>query len=338
MAAAPSAPYDLETVNLTLFRGADLKPLLEEQQEYWSKHFRWDFSSSRKLIMYYLDMHSLNGTALTKAGIPIGYSFFIQEGHKALIGDLFLNAEHRNESNERFLFEVILHSAAVCPGVRRIEGQLLALSLSLRNTVICSSPLQIFRRLFMMSDRFDWLLKPHPTERHLRFTHWANHYLDAAAQLIVHAYKNHIDSRINNQYRSYTGARQFLYTTSHHPGCGNFYEPASLVAVCTPSQEVCGVCLASLVEPRVGHITQLCVAPHMVSQGIGYELLRRSLSAFRELHCESVGLTVTESNERAVHLYESVGFCTMHRFEAFVWEPHVESPPTFYERLQSHIS
>ena len=338
MGAAPSAPYNLETVALTLFCGADLKPLLEEQKEYWSKHFRWDFSSSKQLIMRYLDMRNLNGAVLVKAGIPIGYSFFIQEERKALIGDLFLNAEHRNESTERFLFETILHSAALHPSVRRIEGQLLALSLSLKDAVICGSSLQVFRRLFMISDRFDRLLNPRPTEGHLRFTHWANHYLDPAAQLIAYAYRNHIDSRINNQYRSYTGARQFLYNTSHHPGCGNFYQPAALVAVCTPSQEVCGVCLASLVEPRVGHITQLCVAPHVVSQGIGYELLRRSLSAFRELECESVGLTVTESNERAVHLYESVGFRTMHRFEAFVWEPHVEIPTTFYERLQSHIS
>ena len=320
MAAAPSAPYEFETAELQLFRGVDLQPLLDEQQAYWSEHFRWDFSPSKSLIMRYLDMRSLNGAVLLKAGRPIGYSFFIHEERKALIGDLFLTRDYRNVATERFLFEMILKSAAAHPGVRRIEGQLLALSFTPEDEMVYGSPLKIFPRLFMLSDDLDRSLEPRPTEPFLQYIRWANHYLDPAARLIARAYGSHVDSRINDQYRSYAGARRFLYNTSQHPGCGAFCRQAALVAVYTPSREVCAVCLASLVEPRVGHVTQLCVAPHMSGRGLGYESLRRSLAAFRELDCEAVSLTVTEANERAARLYERVGFRTIRRFHAFVWE------------------
>ena len=320
MAATRLTPCELETVQLNLFSGTDLQPLLEEQQDYWAKYLRWSFNSTKQLVMHNLNMRNLNGVVLTRAGRPIGYSFFIQEERKALIGDLFLSAAYRDKSTERFLFETILHWAAKHPGVQRIEGQLLALSLSLQNDSVYGRPLQIFRRLFMMTDALDYSLKPYPTKSYLRFVPWEDHYLDSAAHLIAHAYRNHVDSRINDQYHSYDGARRFLDNASHHPGCGTFYQPAALVAIHTPSRKICGVCLASVVESQVGHVTQLCVAPQMVGQGLGYELLRRSLNAFRESGCEAVGLTVTESNNRATLLYESVGFHTIHRFQAFTWE------------------
>ena len=70
MAAAPAAPYEFETAELQLFRGVDLQPLLEEQQAYWSEHFRWDFSPSKNLIMRYLDMRSLNGLGVAEGRAP----------------------------------------------------------------------------------------------------------------------------------------------------------------------------------------------------------------------------------------------------------------------------
>ena len=43
---------------------------------------------------------------------------------------------------------------------------------------------------------------------------WSDHYQDAAAQLIAAAYAGHIDSRINDQYRSVAGARGASSSTS----------------------------------------------------------------------------------------------------------------------------
>jgi len=49
-------------------------------------------------------------------------------------------------------------------------------------------------------------------------------------------------------------------------------------------------------------------------------LLRRSLTALAEAGASRASLTVTSANHHAVELYESVGFETVRRFPAFVWE------------------
>jgi ribosomal protein S18 acetylase RimI-like enzyme len=80
------------------------------------------------------------------------------------------------------------------------------------------------------------------------------------------------------------------------------------------------VSLASLVAPDCGHITQICVAPEVQGTGVGYELLRQSLTTLRDVRCRAASLTVTAANTQAVALYERVGFETIRRFSAFVWE------------------
>ena len=54
--------------------------------------------------------------------------------------------------------------------------------------------------------------------------------------------------------------------------------------------------------------------------GLGYELLRQSLVGLHKAGCRSATLTVTSANRDAVALYERVGFETIRRFRAFVWE------------------
>jgi len=71
---------------------------------------------------------------------------------------------------------------------------------------------------------------------------------------------------------------------------------------------------------ETGHITQICTAPSHQGRGLGYELLRQSLSGLRKAGCHSATLTVTSANREAVSLYERVGFKTIRGFQAFVWE------------------
>ena len=75
-----------------------------------------------------------------------------------------------------------------------------------------------------------------------------------------------------------------------------------------------------LIASDVGHITQICVDPTLQGRRIGYELLRRSLMAFREAGCEKTSLTVTGSNTGAIRLYQGMGFRGLRRFGSFVWE------------------
>jgi ribosomal protein S18 acetylase RimI-like enzyme len=149
---------------------------------------------------------------------------------------------------------------------------------------------------------------------------WHEASQDDAARLISRSYQGHVDSDINDQYRSLAGARRFLTNIVQYPGCGTFYPLASFVAADESSGRVVGVCLSSLVAQDVGHITQVCVAPELRGTGVGYELIRRSAVALLERGCGRASLTVTASNENAVRLYERMGFHTQQQFAAYVWD------------------
>ena len=122
----------------------------------------------------------------------------------------------------------------------------------------------------------------------IAFEAWSDRHQDDAARVIARSYEGHIDSQINDQYRSIAGARRFLLNIVQYPGCGNFFYPASFVAMDLSQGHLCGVCLSSLVAADVGHITQICVTPEAKGAGIGYELLRRSMRALVQAGCREV--------------------------------------------------
>jgi ribosomal protein S18 acetylase RimI-like enzyme len=138
--------------------------------------------------------------------------------------------------------------------------------------------------------------------------------------LIPVAYRGHVDSEINDQYRSPAGARRFLANIIQYPGCGTFFQPASFMALDNTTGRLCGMCLSSLVSFDVGHITQICVTPTIKGKGCGYELMRRSLGALMEAGCRAASLTVTAANTEAIALYERLGFRKVKEFSACVWE------------------
>jgi ribosomal protein S18 acetylase RimI-like enzyme len=53
---------------------------------------------------------------------------------------------------------------------------------------------------------------------------------------------------------------------------------------------------------------------------IGRQLMERSIDVLRQQGYESLSLTVTTSNRRAVELYERLGFRTIKTFAAGVWK------------------
>ena len=53
---------------------------------------------------------------------------------------------------------------------------------------------------------------------------WADHHHEVAASVISLAYGEHVDSQINDQYRTVAGARRFIYNIVQFPGCGTFFQ------------------------------------------------------------------------------------------------------------------
>jgi len=205
--------------------------------------------------------------------------------------------------------------------VRRIEAQLMMMAAEPGGSLPAAQHMRAFERNFMLLEGLSRLSLPRgraAASAHIE--RWTDPFQEQAAHLIAAAYATHIDSQINDQYRSVTGARRFLYNIVQYPGCGTFTKAASLAAFEPQSGRMLGICLSSLIGPQTGHITQICVTPAAQGTGVGYDLLRRSLEALRDCGCKDASLTVTADNAAAVRLYERVGFRTTRKFLALAWE------------------
>ena len=149
---------------------------------------------------------------------------------------------------------------------------------------------------------------------------WTEQDYQPAAGIITAAYRAHIDSEINDQYRTNAGSLRFLNNIVRFPGCGVFDSESSFVAIHQPTDSLIGVILCSRVRDDVGHVTQVCLLPEHRGEGIGEALMAATSNALRRRRFNLLTLTVTEANHRAVDLYRKLGFEEKRVFDAFVWE------------------
>lgn len=300
---------------------AELDLLLEEEARLWDSEFAWDFRPSADLVRRFVQMQSLSGFVLRMGRELIGYAYHVFEDHKGLIGDFYVRPGPHSGAYEMLLLSAVIQNLMQTPGVRRIESQLLLSRASQALPPPFERYASRYDRQFMVirHNTIRRLTPKAPTFR-VRLVPWNDRLHEEVAHLIAGAYRGHVDSEINDQYRNIPGARRFLANIVRYPGCGRFSPSASIVAIDEGTGRVCGVCLASLVSQSSGHITQLCTLPAVRGTRLGYELLRRSLMEILNLSCSMASLTVTGTNTEAIRLYESVGFRHHATFPALVWE------------------
>lgn len=308
-------------VDLRQIRAADLESLLTEEIATWRNMLDWDFQSSAGLVRRFLDMQALSGCALLIGGKAVGYSYFVAEERKGLIGDLYVMEEFATPETEAHLLNTALSEMMTSPFVHRIESQLMMLRHGARIPLPYWRYLKVHARTFLEIDLARAKTLPvGPAARAAAIDNWSERKQEEAGQLIATSYHGHIDSEINDQYRSPGGARRFLMNIVQYPGCGSFFQPASYVAVDPRTGQLLGICLSSLVADDVGHITQVCVAKSARHRGVGYELLRRSLESLSRNNCKRASLTVTAANKTAIQIYERMGFVRRREFAAYVWD------------------
>lgn len=315
--ATPPTPL----VDLRDVRPGFLDPVLKEESAEWMRALDWDFEPSANLVQRFIGMRGLTGFALpASSGMQAaGYSYYVADDNKGLVGGLFVSEPYRTPENEYALLHAALEAMWKLPGLQRVEAQLMLLDSPLSRDVPYSQGFTPHPRQFMEASLADIVSLP-PRDAKVVITPWSDNKRSDAARLISTAYADHIDSHINDQYRSPAGARRFLMNIVEYPGCGNFFTPASFVALNSNGQGLAGMSLASIVAPGVGHITQACVAPDYRGIGLGYELLRRSMVSLAAHGCRKVSLTVTSSNTNAASLYRQMGFVLRREFAAYVWE------------------
>ena len=320
----------IEILDLRHFAAPRLSLVLEAEGELWKQRLHWDYRSSAKLLMQYLDNHMLPGYAALEAERVTGYVFCVYEDSKAVIGDVFAmrppsaasaNASGPAHATEETLLRHLLELLLNSPQVDRIESQLLLHPAGEHSRLFRDSGFRIYHRLFMVQSlEGHWSAPAVSLPRNHELRAWRDEDLSAAARLIADAYRDHPDSLINDQYRSIHGSMRFLNNIVRYSGCGAFCAPASHVVVDRASRDLVALVLGSRVSPESGHITQICVHPAHRRRGIARMLLSLASFSFLRQGAAEISLTVTEANSQAIDLYKNEGYACAHVFDAAVWQ------------------
>ncbi len=295
-----------------------IEPLLEEETARYARIYRWDFQPTAQLVRQLVAVHSLSGVALVDDQQLAGYSYFVLEDHKALIGNAFVGRAWDSPAAEQQLLRSTLAALRHHPRARRVESQPMMLRYAHSD-----AGAHRFERLFLELDLDAAHWTPPPTSLGpLRLEPWHWRYEDHTANLIFRAYSQHIDARINDQYLSPARTRNYLANLLRYPSCGDFCPASSFLLRNQSDGHVVGASLTSrcrIAGSGIGHISQLCLAPEQRGLGLGRLLLQASLARFCELSCETATLTVTSANAGPLALYQSLGFTERTRLSAYVW-------------------
>lgn len=313
----------MEILDLRHFSSVDLRSLLDDEIRAWSQLLSWDYSGSADMIQRYIDAKILPGYAAIERGRIFGYSFFVYEGSKGVIGDLFVDNGEKPSNSYQVECQLLTHvidTLQQSPGVHRVEAQLLVHEAGAVARPFLEQGFQRHSRLFMVLPLNRAMKPPKPLDPEIEIRRWTEQDYQSAASLITAAYRNHVDAEINDQYRTLSGSLRFLNNIVRFPGCGTFDAAASFVAVHKQLRSLVGLILCSRVRHDVGHVTQVCVLPELRSHGIGVSLLSATAANLRAKKFSVLSLTVTQANKGAVELYYHLGFDTKRVFDAFVWE------------------
>ena len=313
----------MEILDLRHFSSVDLRSLLEDETYVWSRLLSWDYSGSAEMILRYVDAKILPGYAAVDRGRVFGYSFFVYEGNKGVIGDLYVTNGARLPDARQVEIRLLTHvieTLQQSPGVHRVEAQLLAHDANAVARPFLETGFQRHPRLFMVLALEKTASTSASIHPEVEIRPWLEADYQPSAAVITASYRGHVDAQINDQYHTLSGSLRFLNNIVRFPGCGVFDPESSFVAVERKSKTLVGLILCSRVRKDVGHVTQICVLPEFRGKKIGELLLAATQVNLRKRNFSSLSLTVTEANHKAVSLYRRLDFDSKRIFDAFVWE------------------
>ena len=224
----------MEILDLRHFSSLDLRPLLEDETQVWARLLSWDYSGSAEMILRYVDAKILPGYAAVDRGRVFGYSFFVYEGNKGVIGDLYVTNGNRLPNAREVELKLLTHvieTLQQSPGIHRVEAQLLAHEANSVSRPFQETGFQRHPRLFMTLTLGKAATERVPAHPEVEIRPWTEADYQPSAAVITAAYRSHVDAQINDQYHTLSGSLRFLNNIVRFPGCGVFDAESSFVAV-----------------------------------------------------------------------------------------------------------
>jgi len=140
---------------------------------------------------------------------------------------------------------------------------------------------------------------------------WDALRLPEVAEVDYAAYEGSLDARLYWRYFSSPGGCERMWREAIGGKFGRFDPRRTLLLL--HEGRVCGDVMASMRTPHDAFIGNLAVLPEHRG-GVGRALLLSCLWRYRSAGFQRVSLAVTLENQRALRLYNSLGFATVGRF------------------------
>src|SRR5215475_6827874 len=141
----------MNIVDLRQTTPRQLEPLLEEEARHWRDELHWDYRGALELIKRFLEAHALAGCVAYENGVAAGYTFYVMEEHKGLIGGLYVSPQFPQETVAKRLIEEMLFTMRGLPQLSRIEAQLMPFGGPVDKTLIAQG-FKLHTRQFMLVD------------------------------------------------------------------------------------------------------------------------------------------------------------------------------------------
>jgi ribosomal protein S18 acetylase RimI-like enzyme len=297
-----------------------LENLFDEECAEWLDLLKWDYKGSSMLIRDVTRQRQLAGVVAMNGSATIGFAYYVIEGSRCSIGDIYVSRPWRGVGVDREMTAAIFDRLDRLNRLRRIESQCVGIGNDQADSLFQSRGFERLERYYMLLELGAPLESSAAVDLDdISIRRWQQSDAGQATRIIHRSYSDTHDSRINSQYRTLHGCGELLAILTDHIWCGDFIPQASSVAL-SPGGSMAGVLLASHISKGIGHIGQISVHSANQNRGIGRRMIEGALMEFRRLGFTGVTLAVTGANTNAVHLYESCGFRTIHTFPVYYRE------------------
>jgi ribosomal protein S18 acetylase RimI-like enzyme len=307
---------DVQIVDLRTVTAIELDALWQYETRLWSERLRWDASSAFAALRRIAARGGLPGKAARVDGRTVGYTYYGIAGHLGVMAGLVVLPDWSHSDVGETLLKNTLHEMRR-QGVSRIESRFVSVDCPWLGAALEDEGFHTYWREFLRYD-LGQSRAPEHASTIVSLEPWQETHLAEAAAILQAAYAGGIEAEILALYRTVDGCRAVLDNIVNQGSCGVLVPEAS--AMIGARGRRLGFVVVTEVAPRQGHLPQIAVLPDDQRQGFGRELLDYSVRRLAAGGFETLSLIVSRANDRALKLYQTVGFRSVLSFPVGIWE------------------
>ncbi len=311
---------DLKYLPISYLDEALLLPLMEEEERAWMSDLGWDYSPIRQILVSFVKQKLLPGYAAVNEKEAVGYTYFLVNQAKGIIGALYVSRTNRSQEAVEELLSLTISCLKDSQNIKRVEAQIMPFHNLNLTATFTQHGFGYYPRYYLDLD-LGSSSRARKTESSSaeKIIPWNSSYLERAAEMTLISYRDQTDAEISEDYRTKAGCESYLRSLVENPGCGIFMPETSFIGL-DGQGAPCGFVICCRISSGAAMIPQIAVHPSCQGRGLGNVLMNRLLDQLKALEFHTVSLAVTKKNRRAFDWYQRLGFRIRKEFGAYVWE------------------